>query len=106
MPKNSFAAAGHGCVPSLVCAAMIAACGGDDARKPAANNDAGITSTPDAAAPVSPSWTMCGYDLANSQLNPGPSKVKKDSVAQLKEAFRVVVGGGATSTPIVAGDTV
>jgi polyvinyl alcohol dehydrogenase (cytochrome) len=100
MPMYSFWAAGHGCIRGLLCAVALAACGGDD-KKIDLEKDSGMNLMPDAGAPVNPSWTMYGYDLGNSQLNPSPSKISKDSVAQLKEAFRVVVGGGATSTPIV-----
>lgn len=92
------------CMRVLLCAAVLAACGGDDSKKVdlPPREDASVGMTPDAAVAFPSSWTTYGYDLGNTQFNQGASKVTKETVGQLKEAFRITVGGGATSTPIVA----
>lgn len=64
-----------------------------------------MDASPD-AAPAPKAWTMYGYDLANSQYNPNPGSITTTSVANLGERLRILVGGGATSTPVLADGTV
>jgi polyvinyl alcohol dehydrogenase (cytochrome) len=87
---------------------VIGACGDGGGKAPSPKEEADAGSE-DAAAPARTTpagWESYGYDLSNSQFNPNAGALKADSVSKLGEAWRVLVGGGATGTPVVSGDTV
>jgi len=82
---------------------LFAACGGGD-KSPLRMMDGGPAVAEDAATAtalsLAPGWTTYGYDLNNTQSSPQPSRITKESIATLGEKWRVLVGGGATSTPM------
>lgn len=74
---------------------LLLSCG-DDKKK----------TSKDESEPAPKGWEMYGYDLANSQSNPTESAITKDAVKDLKPAYRIRVGAGATSTPAIFEGTV
>lgn len=76
---------------------MFAACSGDEPTI----DDSEAKELDDA-----PGWRMYGFDLANTQYSPHVTALTPESVDELSETWRVTVGSGATSTPLVSGNTV
>ena len=103
-------------------AAAIALCGcGDDGRSAKPSNAAtdaaaeatdGADVSGDSGRPpvdypdVEEGWAMYGYDLANTQAYPEPTRLTDERVKDLAPRWRIRVGGGATSTPVVVDSVV
>jgi len=87
----------------IVCASafLVAACSDAGAAKPSTHDaGAGEDRTPERAGPAR--WTMYGHDLSNTQADEGTGLVSQENIPRLAEKWRALVGGGATSTPMVA----
>jgi polyvinyl alcohol dehydrogenase (cytochrome) len=93
-------------VPAAGLLLLLAAC--SDRSKPAhgadTNPDASASDT-GASTVSAPGWQMYGSDLANSQVNPQPGLINRESVGRLGEKWHILIGAGATGTPVLADGT-